>query len=141
MTSRPATSVGTGGRCARESVRELWTGRGGRAKWPGKIRGGGRRKGGEEGGSAKPRQGNEWGKKWKNWWLLPLGGREEDREGRGLIKRGMEGGKNRAQEAIAKEVEGEGGGKSVYVCGGNACFLEGARKCTVLGERDKRGER
>lgn len=47
MTSRPATSVGTGGRCARESVRESPVD-------------GGRREERERGGER--RRGNEWGK-------------------------------------------------------------------------------
>lgn len=48
MTSRPATSVGTGGRCARESVRESPVD-------------GGRREERERGGGER-RRGNEWGK-------------------------------------------------------------------------------
>lgn len=49
MTSRPATSVGTGGRCARESVRESPVD-------------GGRREEREREGRGERRRGNEWGK-------------------------------------------------------------------------------
>lgn len=73
-----ATSVGTGGRCARESVRECGGPGSPRVrgeegtKWPGKTRQRNEPNRPDQGGKeAEPtgqtEQGNEWPKKWKNW--------------------------------------------------------------------------
>lgn len=81
MTSRPATSVGTGGRCARESVRESPVDGGRREE---REREGGEKGGGEMNGE----------KKWKNWsWRRRRG--KVDGKRRKVLKIGREGSDSR----------------------------------------------